>query len=228
MRELKDPGHVARPGIFSDAKAAEKLQKSLADAQKQIIRLKARLLKTLKNPGANDPVYRICQHIFHDRKDGIVLTRDNPLRRQIRRLAFRRFLHGCPPRKRDDTSFGDSFNWEWMIHCANEEKAELVIVSRDSDYGSTYDGQAFVNDHLLQEFKDRVSQKREILLYAKLSEALKHFEVPISEPEEQAEQELVDNAQFEPDVQETSGIGIDELMELIRKHASAPWRPTQK
>jgi len=29
---------------------------------------------------------------------------------------------------------GDAFNWEWMIYCAARRKAELVIISRDTDY----------------------------------------------------------------------------------------------
>ncbi len=53
--------------------------------------------------------------------------------------------------------------------------AELVIVSRDSDYGATFDNKAYINDHLRQEFSERVSKKRSLLLYSRLSEALKHF-----------------------------------------------------
>jgi hypothetical protein len=68
---------------------------------------------------------------------------------------------------------------------------ELVIVSRDSDYGVLFDNQAYVNDHLRQEFSERVSQKRKLLLYSKLSEALKHFEVPVTKQEEQGEGELI-------------------------------------
>lgn len=60
-------------------------------------------------------------------------------------------------------------NWEWMVHCAKSEKAELVIVTRDQDYGVIYDGVAFINDHLKQEFSERVNKKRKILLYQRLS-----------------------------------------------------------
>lgn len=51
---------------------------------------------------------------------------------------------------------------------------------------------AFVNDHLKQEFAERVSKKRKLLLYPRLSEALKHFHVPVSPQEELAETELVE------------------------------------
>src|SRR5690606_10224611 len=114
------------------------------------------------------------------------------IRHPIRRKAFRRFLHGCPPRKKNDTSIGDAINWEWMVHCANAQTAELVIVTRDSDYGAHFDNRGYINDHLKQEFAERVSKRRKILLYSKLSDALKHFQVPITRGEEEAEAELIE------------------------------------
>jgi hypothetical protein len=190
MQELKAPTQIQRPGLFSDAQATKMLNKSVKDAEKRVRSLKVRLARAIENPSAHDPVYQACQRIFH-KDDHLVLSRASKLRYTIRRKAVRRFLHGCPPRKKNDTSIGDAFNWEWMIHCANENNAELVIVTRDSDYGITFDNKAYINDHLKQEFSERVSKKRKILLYPRLSDALKHFEVPISKQEEEAETEIV-------------------------------------
>lgn len=190
MQELKAPAQIPRPGIFSDAKASAVLSNSIKEAEKRVKSLKAKLTKVLDNPAGNDPVYQACQRIFH-KKDGLVLTRDDPLRRVVRRKAFRRFLHGCPPRKKSDTSIGDAINWEWMIHCANASNAELVIVTRDSDYGIHFENKAYVNDHLKQEFAERVSKKRKLLLYSKLSDALKHFKVAVTPQEEEVEAELL-------------------------------------
>jgi len=190
MQELKAPAQISRPGIFSDAKASALLSRSIKEAEKRVKSLKAKLTKVLANPAANDPVYKACQRIFH-KVDSLVLTREDKLRHIIRRKAFRRFLHGCPPRKKNDTSIGDAINWEWMIHCANANKAELVIVTRDFDYGLHFDNQAYVNDHLRQEFSERVSKKRKLLLYSRLSDALKHFDVPVTKQEEEAELELI-------------------------------------
>ena len=50
---------------------------------------------------------------------------------------------------------GDGFNWELMIYCAAERKAELMIVSRDADYGVTLEIKCHLNDHLRQEFKQK-------------------------------------------------------------------------
>lgn len=62
-----------------------------------------------------------------------------------------------------------------MIECALRNNAELVIVSRDADYGIVFENKAYIKDHLRQEFRERVSRKRKLLLYTKISEALKHF-----------------------------------------------------
>jgi hypothetical protein len=193
MQELKAPSGILRPGIFSDAKATKVLNKSLKEAEKRVKSLKGRLAKVLENPATHDPVYQSCQRIFH-KEDHLVLTRKDPIRKVIRNKAFRRFLHGCPPRKKNDTSFGDSFNWEWMVHCAKENKAELAIVSRDSDYGAVFENKAYINDHLRHEFSERVSKKRRLLLYTRLSDALKHFEVQVSPQEEAIEAELLASA----------------------------------
>ena len=103
-------------------------------------------------------------------------------------------MHGCPPRKQGDTSYGDAINWEWMIRCAAKKRAGLVIVSRDTDYGITVGNKSYVNDELRHEFSDKVSQSRKLVLYTRLSDALKSFDVPVSKKEEEAEKDLVSTA----------------------------------
>jgi hypothetical protein len=190
MQELKAPPQISRPGIFSDAQATKIMARNLKDAEKRVKNLKTRLVRALEDPALHDPVYKVCQRLFH-KADDLVLTRDNKLRRVIRRRAFRRFLHGCPPRKNNDTSIGDAFNWEWMVHCSREQTTGLVIVTRDSDYGVNVEGKSYINDHLRQEFSERVSKKRKLVLYSRLSEALKLFAIPVSPQEEEAEKDLV-------------------------------------
>ena len=191
MKELKAPTPMSRPGIFSDAQATKKINRSLVEIEKRVKKLKTNLIHALADPAQYDPVYQACQRIFHRGDSTLILTHENKLKNVIRHRAFRRFLHGCPPRKRNDTSIGDAFNWEWMIHCAKEHSGELVIVSRDSDYGVTVEKNCYVNDDLRHEFSERVSRKRKLLLYPKLSEALKHFKIPITKQEEEAETEIV-------------------------------------
>ena len=190
IQELKPPTHIHRPGLFSDAKAVKAMQGNLKAATERVKSLKAKLRKVLADPVKHDPVYQACQRLFHaDTK--LTLTRDNPLRHTIRERAIKRFMHGCPPRKKNDTSIGDALNWEWMIECALQNDAELVIVSRDSDYGTMFEDVSYINDHLRQEFAERVSRKRKILLCTKLSEALKYFQIPITKEEVEEEEEII-------------------------------------
>lgn len=223
LQDLKTPGQISRPGIFSDARASETLSKSMKAADKQVRSLKSRLVKALEDPTRHDPVYQACQRLFH-KDDALVLTRENKVRHEIRRRAFRRFLHGCPPRKKSDTSIGDAINWEWMIHCAKLQNAELVIVTRDSDYGITYEGRSYLNDHLRQEFSERVSKKRELLLYGRLSDALKHFAVPVTQKEEIAETEIVEaqpSAAPDPEVLVAQPARVDgaDILRMLQEFA---------
>ena len=190
MQELKAPQQIPRVGIFSDTKASAIMERSRKETENRIKVLKARLGRALKNPAVHDPVYKACQRVFH-KGDDLCLTRDDSSRRKIRTRALRRFLHGCPPRKKSDTSVGDAINWEWMVECTVRRKAGLIIVSRDSDYGATVDGVSYINDHLRQEFSERVSRKRKLILYSRLSDALKLFKVDVSVQEEESENQLV-------------------------------------
>src|SRR5437763_1762209 len=82
--------------------------------------------------------------------------RSNKVRFTIRNLARKRFALGYPPRKQNATSLGDSINWEWIVHCAinSDDYHNVLIVSRDSDYGVNYEGEATLNDWLYREFKE--------------------------------------------------------------------------
>jgi PIN domain len=186
LRDLKSLQPIQRPGLFSDAKEVKKIRGSLKAADARVKKLRDRYNKALRYPTVHDPVFKICQRIFH-KEDSLVLNRQDKKRHVIRRKAFRRFILGCPPRKKSDTSIGDAVNWEWMIYCAIARKAELVIVSRDSDYGITHEGTTLINDHLAQEFSERVSKRRKVVLLTKLSDALKLLSVQVSPQEEREE-----------------------------------------
>jgi hypothetical protein len=190
-KSLKDMAHPQSPaplGIFSEARATQTIDKSQKAIKKRLDMLKKRLEKALADPIHHDPVYKACQRIFRRDHDLVLgFDADKRLKAKIRAKAIRRFYLGCPPRKANDTSIGDAINWEWMLHCAERNKAELVILTRDSDFGITIGKNVYLNDHLKQEFQDRVSKKRKILLYSSAVEALKHFAVSVSKETEASE-----------------------------------------
>src|ERR1700739_4009090 len=90
MKELKAPGEMPRLGIFSDAKATKQMHRSIKDVEKRARTLKYRLGRALEKPAVHDPVYKVCQRVFH-KQDDLNLRRDDKRRFAIRRMAFRRF-----------------------------------------------------------------------------------------------------------------------------------------
>ena len=67
----------------------------------------------------------------------------------------------------------------------------MVIVTRDTDYGVIHEGSSYLNDWLKQEFSERVSQKRKIILTDKLSQGLKLVHAAVTREMEQEEERLL-------------------------------------
>lgn len=172
-----------------------KLNKSVEITQKKLnvqsASLVDRATKILKYPSRYDPIYKALQRLFKSR-GACHLTREKKIRYDIRDLAKKRFMLGYPPRKGSDLSVVDAINWEWIIHCAKNCSDDIVIVSRDTDYGEHYKSDSILNDWLLQEFKERISHRRSIILTRSLSEALKLAAISVSEEEEKSEEKLLE------------------------------------
>ena len=192
ISELKKIGNVtiSVPAILSDAKAVEMIQKSKKDISKRQKQLKEKIENILKNPKYNDPVFKSLQKLFQHKSE-INLNRENEIRFEIRELAQKRFTLGYPPRKKADNSIGDAVNWEWIIHCAKTTGKNIIIVTRDSDFGCNYDDDSHLNDWLKQEFKQRISQKRKIVLTEKLTTAFKLVEIPVTEEMIEEEENVI-------------------------------------
>jgi predicted nucleic acid-binding protein len=214
---LKPPSHIPRPGLFSDAATVRALKGDIEKAERRVKKLRTRLRSAFLKPTTHDPVYKVVQRLCL-KNDDLSLTRQMKIRFAIRRLAFKRFILGYPPRKQGDTSIGDAMNWEWIIHCAQKSACEIIIVSRDSDFGVQLENESFLNDWLAQEFRSRTSKKRRVLLYSRLSEALKLFQLPVTPEEEKEEAEIA-----KPPDRLLSGEEAREFFrELRRQLESAP------
>ena len=153
-------------------------------------KLLIRTEKLLESPGRYDPVYRILQRLFKARA-ACHLNRGNRMRKEIRENAQKRYILGYPPRKPNATSIGDSINWEWIIYCATQCHDDIILISRDSDYGALERNNYYLNDWLVQEFKERVSHKRPITLTGRLSEGFKIAGITVPAAEEQAEEKFL-------------------------------------
>ncbi len=212
------------PAILSNAKAVEMIEKSKENISNKQKELKGIIEKILKNPSYNDPVYKSLQKLFRH-NSSINLNRENKIRFKIRNLAKKRFILGYPPRKKGDNSIGDAVNWEWVLKCAENSGKHIILVTRDSDFGCNYEDDSFLNDWLKQEFKQRISQKRKVILTDKLSRAFQLVEIPVTDEMIEEEEKVIDvsmrNYQMH-NIHETikrmqENVKLNELQESIRR-----------
>lgn len=185
--------NLSVPAILTDAQALKMMKKSKTEIDNQQKKLKLQIERILKNPNQNDPVYKSLQKIFTN-KSQINLNRENKIRFSIRNLAKKRFLLGYPPRKKDDNSIGDSINWEWILKCAENTGKHIIIVTRDTDFGAITENESYLNDWLKQEFKQRISQKRKLILTDKLSKAFQLVEIPVSKEMIEEEKNIINDS----------------------------------
>lgn len=188
LRNLKKLEKVQHAAFLAETKAADMLNRGIGGTNKRIDTLKGRLKKVLAKPTGYDPVYKVVQRLFTD-DTPLNLTRKKKVRGLVKRRAFRRFILGYPPRKAADTSMGDALNWEWIIEVARETGSHVAIVSRDADYGVELEQQPHINDWLVQEFRDRVSRRRQCLLFNRLAPAFKLAKVAVTPEAEKEEKE---------------------------------------
>lgn len=200
LKSLRDAtacneAQVTVPAVLRDAQVERSMRAARQRVSEHTRRLRGRAAKLIREPGRNDIIYKVLQQLFRAKRPCHLST--NPSgRHQIDRLARKRFCLGYPPRKDGDTSMGDAVNWEWMIHCANELDRDIVIVSRDSDYGVKWEHDAILNDWLRQEFAERVGRKRTITLTPRLTEGLSIAGIKVARAEvEQEERELARRAE---------------------------------
>ena len=181
-----DWSRLKSPAITSETKAAQLIDRHKKSIEEQQKKVAAKIQGVLEEPAKHDRIYQVLQRVFKHRSP-YNLDREDERRFDIRALAEKRFKLGYPPRKPGDTSIGDAIHWEWIIHCACESGKDIVIVTRDNDFGREYGGKGFLNDWLRQEFRQRVSQKRKISLTPRLSDGLQviHAQVTAEMREEE-------------------------------------------
>ena len=189
IENIRKPTQHNLPSVVGELPAGKQFLKHQTVRSKAHDKLIEAIEKLLKNPGT-DPVYRCLNRIFAG--DATYnLKRPNKKRYAVREAAQKRFSLGYPPRKDDTLRLGDAINWEWIIQCAMISKCNVVIVSRDGDFGLTYGQDCILNDWLRVEFKDRVSRKRKRELTNRLSTALRKLHIPLAPGDVEEETKLI-------------------------------------
>ena len=185
-----DWSRLTPPALVAELQATKTLEKHRKQIVTQQKKLSGTITKILGDPSRCDPVYQTLQRLFkHD--SPLNLSREKKERFTIRNLARKRFVLGYPPRKGSETSIGDAVNWEWIVKCSTDTGKHVVIVTRDTDYGVLHEGASYLNDWLKQEFSERVSKKRKIILTDKLSQGLKLVHAAVTREMEQEEELLL-------------------------------------
>jgi hypothetical protein len=222
--KLPDFSGMKLPAFFAASKQSGALGRSQKTVKRLHSTLSTRIGRVLKNPTRYDPVYKTAQRLF--RADTPVnLGRDKKLKYTIRRLARQRFALGYPPRKDGDTQIGDAVNWEWVVHCAQQTGDHVVVVSRDSDYGASFEKTLMMNDWLAQEFRERVSHRRKLVLTDRLSVALRQASIPVSAAEEKTEEQFLSVRPPALSSSEAGGLtGRDALQALMTAISAAQAR----
>jgi len=217
LSEMKGPkwDSYKLPVILSEAQAAQSIESDRKDIDKQSKILKRKIESILKSPSANDEVFKTLQRLFKSTSE-LNLKRPDKRRFKIRNLARKRFILGYPPRKDKDTSIGDAINWEWIIHCAKEKNQDVVIVSRDTDYGCWHNNGMIINDWLSQEFKERVNRRKKVTLTDKLTEGFKLADITVKQKEIEDEAEVITEIKLETkkNIKDESKL-ISELMKAF-------------
>ena len=192
LAQIKKPeGNIIQiPPVLTDSQPSKQVKQHVDKIKKQQSKLRDRMERILTNPASHDNVYQCVQRLFRV-KNEFNLSRTHKDRFRIRRLARKRHLLGYPPRKSSDTSIGDAIHWEWIIDCAAHDKSNVLIVSRDGDFGSSHGGHDHINDWLLKEFRERVGRNLRVELSKRLTEAMVRFDVEVSTEDKEEESKFV-------------------------------------
>jgi hypothetical protein len=189
---LKQPDGISFPPFLSDYQPAKTVVGSLKNASTNFKKVRRKIDNMISNPSSHDDVYKGLLKIFSHVGE-YTLTREGDVKHEIRQLAQKRFMLGYPPRKSSDNSIGDAVNWEWIIHCAikSADRRNIMIVSRDNDYGMSVGQDRYLNDWLVKEFKERVSTHRQVELSPKLTVALRRMDEQVSRSDEREEAAII-------------------------------------
>lgn len=179
LNDINSSIKINFPEILSKDRTVKSIPKQISSIQQKVTKTKQKIDKILLDYNKNDSLYKSFNKLFR-KDDEITLNDHKEMFDDIYSRAEKRFKLGYPPRKSKDLTFGDSINWEWILEICRKEKSDVVIVSRDSDYGNNL----LLNDYLKEEFIRKVGHKKNVFLRPSLTKTLKDdFNVDITQEE---------------------------------------------
>lgn len=125
-----------------------------------------------------DEVWNVVRAIF-EAKSQLALTREHPEYRKHFDAARDRLALGNPPQKNRGDALGDPLNWEWALTLCAKHKANLVVLTADSDYSDgERDDDWIANAFLQDEFQRRVGA--DLIITSRTTRALEKIGEPIT------------------------------------------------
>lgn len=203
LKEVKqDIQHKQLPPILLDTNIASATKTITNNYNKQKNKTQSYVEKILHNPTTKDDVYKCVQKFSS--KSELFLDIQSDIGKDIILKARHRWELGYPPRKNSDTSINDAVNWEWILNCTKKHNANVVIVTRDEDYGAKHNHIMYLNDLLAKEFSQKNGTRKKIHITQKLSEAMKRLNVSVTKEIRDAEIQIISSHSSSASISETS------------------------
>lgn len=173
LRDLQVPGEARLPCILGDLEAAQALsdaRRHYADALDDLVHAVRNLLV---DPVSGDRVAEAAVKLFDPPGAWHLAPDDGPhadVYETVYDTALRRHRRGDPPRKRQSTSIGDAIHWTWCLEAAKRSGRDLVVATRDRDFGTTQAGRSLPDPLLVDDFRHHGPEGRSLRLTTHLDE----------------------------------------------------------
>jgi len=175
LKAAKEIGEFTLPVLWPFLRSDDTkdgLAKVKAEVDKYVKMLQTKTRALLDEPAKHDPIYRAGIEMFKEVPGDTNLKADSESFERLFTRAKRRWQLGYPPRKADDSAMGDAINWEWILDCAARLKKNVVVVTRDQDFGERIDNKRHMKEFLKLEFEERVGKKYRVEITELITEAL--------------------------------------------------------
>jgi len=183
---------TAVPPVLETEELRETVDSQLDELVALDRHLKREALQMLEAPSDHDPVYQCLNRLFHDPSPNHLSRSDDSFEKLLAR-ARRRFSLSWPPRRRFNDSVGDCIHWEWILECAARSSSQVIVATRDRDFGATFEGHSFLDDWMREEFTERVGNGCRASMTPRLADGLEAVGARVSPEMQQAEERILGN-----------------------------------
>jgi hypothetical protein len=181
---------------WAESRKFQEAQKKMKEAAKAIEDATEALLtkwRSAMEDHEQDEVWKVVR-LIADHHGDLALTSANPEYDMHVERARERLELGNPPQKTRGDALGDSLNWEWSLTVCAVQKANLLILTKDGDYGNVKRGDDYMpNSFLMDEFHRRVGGDRQLIVTSHTTRALEIVGEQVTEKQKQEEAKALED-----------------------------------